>query len=108
MTKNPFNLDKRNYPIDFGFPFTNTYLVSIDLGEEYQVEHLPSSRSIKLQGDDGECSVTYIADGNKVNIRFNMKLNSYRYAPEAYPALKEFFGTMVTMLKDEPIILKKI
>ena len=108
ISKNPFNLDKRNYPIDFGFPFTNTYLVSIDLGEEYQVEHLPSSRSIKLQGDDGECSVTYIADGNKVNIRFNMKLNSYRFTPEAYQALKEFFGTMVTMLKDEPIILKKI
>ncbi|WP_139856256.1 DUF3857 domain-containing protein [Aequorivita sinensis] len=108
ISENPFKMEERSYPMDFGFPFTNTYLVSIDLGEEYQVEHLPSSRSIKLQGDDGECSVTYIADGNKVNIRFNMKLNSYRYAPEAYPALKEFFGTMVTMLKDEPIILKKI
>jgi hypothetical protein len=101
-------MKERSYPMDFGYPFTNTYLVSIDLGNTYQVEQLPSSRSIKLPNDDGECSVTYVADGGKINIRFNMKLNAYRFPSDAYQSLKEFFGTMITMLKEESIVLKKI
>ncbi|CAM3457836.1 hypothetical protein [Aequorivita lipolytica] len=108
ISENPFKMKERSYPMNFGFPFTNTYLISIDLGDVYEVEQLPKSRTIKLPNDDGECLVTYIAEGSKINIRFNMKLNAYRFPPDAYESLKEFFGTMVTMLKDEPITLKKI
>ncbi|MCZ4319691.1 hypothetical protein O4H26_11875 [Aequorivita viscosa] len=108
ISENPFKLKERNYPIDFGFPFTNTYLLSIDLGSVYEVEQLPQSRSIKLPGEDGECSVTYISEGNKIKIRFNMKLNEYRFPPAAYQSLKEYFGTMITILKKESIILKNL
>lgn len=108
ITENPFKMEARSYPMDFGFPFTNTYLISIDLGEIYEIEQLPKSRSIKLPNEDGECSVTYVSDGSKLNIRFNMKLNAYRFPSDAYHSLKEYFGTMVTMLKEESIVLKKI
>ena len=105
ISENPFKLKERSYPLDFGFPFTNTYLVSIDLNDVYEIGQLPESRVIKLPGDDGECSVTYVAEGSKINIRFNMKLNAYRFQPLAHQSLKEFFGTMVRILKDEFIIL---
>ncbi|UCA54961.1 DUF3857 and transglutaminase domain-containing protein [Aequorivita sp. F7] len=108
ITENPFKMEARSYPMDFGFPFTNTYLISIDLGEVYEIEQLPKSRSIKLPNEDGECSVTYVSEGSKLNIRFNMKLNAYRFPSDAYQSLKEYFGTMVTMLKEESIVLKKI
>lgn len=106
--ENPFKMEKRMYPLDFGYPITNTYLVSIDVGNVYEIDQLPKSRSIKLPHDDGECSVTYISEGTKVNIRFNLKLNTFHYQPDAYPSLKEFFGTMITMLKEEPITLRKL
>ena len=108
LNENPFKMKERSYPMDFGFPFTNTYLISIDLGNVYEVEQLPKSRSIKLPGEDGECSVMYIAEGNKISIRFNMKLANYHFPPDAYQSLKEFFGTMITMLKEESIVLKKL
>jgi hypothetical protein len=108
ISENPFKMKERSYPMDFGFPFTNTYLISIDLGSVYQIEQLPKSRTIKLPGEDGECSVTYVGEGNKVNIRFNMKLNAHHFPSDAYQPLKDFFGTMVTMLKEESIVLKKI
>jgi hypothetical protein len=107
ISENPFKMKERSYPMDFGFPFTNTYLIAIDLGNVYDIEQLPKSRTIKLPNDDGECLVTYVSEDNKINIRFNMKLNAYRFPSDAYPSLKEFFGTMVTMLKEESIILKK-
>lgn len=108
IDENPFKMKARNYPMDFGFPFTNTYLVSIDLGKVYEIEQLPQNRSIKLQNNDGECSVVYKVENNKIYVRFNMKLNAYRFPPDAYGSLKDFFETMVTMLKEESIILKKI
>ncbi len=108
LNENPFKMKERSYPIDFGFPFSNTYLVSIDLGNTYEVEQLPTSRSIKLPNDDGEGSVTYVAEGSKINIRFNMKLNTYRFPSDAYQSLKEYFGTIITILKEESIVLKKL
>ncbi|WP_310990994.1 hypothetical protein [Aequorivita marina] len=108
IAENPFKLKERSYPMDFGFPFTNTYLVSIDLGNAYKVEQLPKSRSIKLPNNDGECTVAYTAKDNQINIRFNMKLASYHFQPDAYQSLKKFFGSMVSMLKEEPITLKKL
>jgi hypothetical protein len=101
-------MKERSYPMDFGFPFTNTYLISIDLGNVYQVEQMPKSRSIKLPREDGECSVTYVTEGNKINIRFNMKLAAYNFPPDAYQSLKEYFGTVITILKEESIVLKKL
>lgn len=108
ISENPFKMQERSYPMDFGYPFTNTYLISIDLRDVYKIEQLPESRAIKLPNDDGECSVTYAVDQNKINIRFNFKLNKYTYPSDAYESLKTFFATMVTMLKEEPIILEKI
>lgn len=108
ISENPFKMKVRSYPMDFGFPFTNTYLLSIDLRNVYKIDQLPKSRSIKLPGDDGEFSVTYTNEGNKINIRFNMKLATYRFQPAAYNSLKEFFGAMIEMLNKEPISLKKI
>ena len=108
FSENPFLKETRKYPIDFGFPFSNTYLISIDLADIYRIEHLPTSRSIKLPNGDGECSVTYVADGNKINIRFNMKLSEVHFAPDANQALKEFFATIITILREEPLTLKRI
>ena len=108
ISENPFKMKERSYPMDFGFPFTNTYLISVDLGSTYKIEQLPKSRTIKLPNNDGECLITYIADGSILNIRYNMKLNAYRFPSDAYSSLKEFFGTMITMLKEEPILLKRL
>lgn len=108
LSENPFKMKERSYPIDFGFPFSNTYLVSIDLGSVYEIAQLPESRTVKLPNDDGECSVTYVVAGNKINVRFNLKLNAYRFPPDAYGSLKEFFAQTITILKEESIVLKKI
>ena len=108
ISENPFKMKSRSYPMDFGFPFTNTYLTSIDLGDVYEIHMLPKSRSIKLPNEDGECSITYEFNGQKIDVRFTMKLNAYHYPSDAYESLKEFFGSMINMVNEEAIVLKKI
>ncbi len=108
ISENPFKQETRRYPLDFGFPFTNTYIISIDLAGVYQVEELPKSRTVRLPGEDGNLTVTYASENDKINIRFNFNLKTYRYQPDAYQSLKELFETMVAVLKNEPVVLKKI
>ena len=107
FSKNPFIPETREYPIDFGFPITNNYLVSIDLADQYEVVEVPGNKLLKLPENDGEVSVVYNVSGNKINIRLSVKLNTYSYAPEAYQSLREFFNNLIKIQSDEPILLKE-
>ena len=107
FTENPFNLQERNYPIDFGFPLTNTYLISIDLNNLYTVEKLPTNTALKLPNGDGAVSVVYNEAEGKINVRLSLKLNNHSFPAEAYQGLKEFFAQLMTIQNQQPIVLKK-
>lgn len=108
LDENPFKENTRQYPIDIGFPYINTYLVSIDLNNQYEVVELPKSRVFRIPEGVGECSVNYHTENNKINVRISIKLNTYRFSPESYPILKEFFSNIIIIQSKEPIVLKKL
>ncbi len=108
FTENPFKLKERSYMVDIGYPITNTYMLSLNLNNLYEVEQLPSNKKIKLAGDAGECTVLYSYSNGKINLRFNFKLNSYRFSPDEYQGLKEFFNQVIDVLTKETIVLKKL
>lgn len=108
FTENPFKKEKRKYPIDFGFPILNNYLVSIDMKDQYEIVNVPGNKVLKLPENDGELSVVYDVAGTKVNIRLSVKLNNWNFAPEAHQSLQEFFAELVKIQSKEPIELKRI
>ncbi len=105
---NPFTENTRKYPMDFGFPVVNTYMVSAKLNGKYEVVGLPKSRIYKLPESAGECSVAYSHENDQINLRLNVKLNEYRFAPDYYEYLKEFFSNVIEAQNKEPIVLKKL
>lgn len=107
LDENPFKEDTRKDPIDIGYPFANTYLVSIDLNDQYEVVELPKSRVYKIPQNGGECSIAYQTDDKKISVRLSTKLNLYRYSPESYSILKDFLTNVMTVQSKEPIVLKK-
>ncbi|HPE84398.1 MAG TPA: DUF3858 domain-containing protein, partial [Aequorivita sp.] len=108
FSENPFTAEKRLYPIDFGFPIQNNYLVSIDMKDQYEVVKVPANKLLKLPENDGELSVVYDVSGSKVNIRLSIKINTQIFAPEAYKSLQEFFTELIKIQTNEPIELKRI
>ncbi len=108
FSENPFTAEKRLYPIDFGFPVMNNYLVSIDMKDQYEIVKVPANKLLKLPENDGELSVVYDVSGSKVNIRLSVKLNNPSFAPEAYKSLQEFFTELIKIQSNEPIELKRI
>lgn len=108
FNENPFQKDSRNYPIDFGFPIINNYLISIDVKDQYEIIQVPENKMMRLPENDGELSVVYDRAGSKINIRLSLRLNNTSFAPEAYMSLQQFFGTLIKIKKEEPIELKRI
>jgi len=107
MTKNPFTTLTREYPVDFGVPYNETYKLNLVIPDGYQVEELPKSKSIVL--DDKVGTFTYqIAQMDKrvvLNMRFSI-LKSL-FLPTEYKSLKDFFDLIVAK-ESEQIVLKKI
>ncbi|MDT0556741.1 hypothetical protein [Patiriisocius hiemis] len=105
--KNPFTQEKRQFPLDFGYPIVNTYLISIDIGEDYNVTNLPESKAVKLNGNQGECSILYSQSGSTINVRFNLRLPRYNFQQTDYKNLKDFFDNVVKIQKQEVIVIEK-
>src|SRR5690606_9357357 len=108
ISENPFSKASREYPIDLGFPVINNYLVSIDVGNQYEIVKVHENKMLKLPNNDGELSVVYDLSGTKINVRFSAKLNTTSFAADAYPALRQFFDTLMKIQSKEPIELKKL
>jgi len=105
-TKNPFKLEKREYPIDFGMPNTNKKMISITIPNGYAVESIPKSFAIGLPDNSGvyKCSIT--STGNKIRIISLYKINSSIIPANYYPQLKEFYKQMIAK-NIEQVVLKK-
>lgn len=108
FNRNPFLQKSRKYPIEFGFPIINNYLISIDVKDQYEIIKVPENRLVQLPENDGELSVVYDVVGSKINIRLSLRLNTYSYAPDAYQSLQVFFNELIKIQSKEPIGLKKI
>ncbi|MCH7784710.1 MAG: DUF3857 domain-containing protein [Bacteroidetes bacterium] len=107
-SENPFKLEKRQYPIELGYPSSNTYILSIDLKNSYEIVQLPSNKKIILTDGGLSCTVIYDNKDGKINLRFNLKLNTFRFDADEYQYLKEFFNKVVEIQTKEPIVLRKL
>jgi len=106
--KNPFTLTEREYPVDFGHPTSETFLISVDLNGQYEITELPENKIIKIPGGMGECSIIYGSANGKLTLRYSYKLKHSYFEPEAYISLKEFFANVVSLQNKEAVVLKKL
>lgn len=105
--KNPFNQEKREYPVDFGFPFQEKYSINIEIPEGYVVESLPGVTQI--QSEQKICSFKYniLANGNKIQLSITQDVSIPIVNPVDYPILQESYKNIIEK-ENEKIVLKKI
>lgn len=106
-SESPFKLEKREFPVDFGFPWEDKYIVTTKIPEGYQVESLPESKIISLPDDLGMFKYTIKNNGSSVNLSSSLTFNSSIISPEYYDTLKEFYRQLVEK-ETEKVVLSKI
>ncbi|WP_420321722.1 transglutaminase domain-containing protein [Flagellimonas sp.] len=107
MEENPFKTEEREYPIDFGHPFKDNYMVNISIPEGYKAEYVPESTSINLPDKMGTFKYLVAQAADKITVRASFEMNKAKIASLSYPYLKEFFKQVIAK-ESEQLILSKI
>jgi hypothetical protein len=106
QTSNPFKLESRVYPIDFGSPIKESCMIQFKLPEGWQVEELPKSAIIELPGKSGIFKFMTAAESGMIQVTSTLMISKTMFLPEDYEHLKEFFRLIVSK-HSEQIVLKK-
>lgn len=107
-TVNPFKLNERKFPVNYGYPTVNTYILSLKLPEGYVVDNLPKKKIIALPNKGGRFMTTYkYADNNTITVYSRISINKKSYSSDEYYYLKEFYNQIIK-LHDTFIKIKKV
>ncbi len=107
FSKNPFVLEERNYPIDFGFLRNYEYIINITIPEGYSVSQIPEKQAIALPDGKGALKFNCGLKGNTISIFFSLALKEPYYVPGYYDPLKELFNTATNIQTKSLVVLKK-
>ncbi len=106
LTENPFKLEERVYPVDFGSALDQTFVCKLTIPENYQAEELPVSKIFALPDNAGKYVYNVQVIGNVITVTSMLSINRSLFAQDDYPNLREFYN-MVVAKQAEQIILKK-
>ena len=104
--ENPFKLEKREYPVDFGTNIEEMYLGKIKIPAGYAVDELPPSKILVLPGNAAKYVYSITQTGDILSFTSNLQINKTMFLQEEYPNLREFFNQVVAK-QAEQIVLKK-
>lgn len=106
MEENPFRLEKREYPVDFGSPMEELLICKITIPDGYAVDELPKSQLLKLPDNAAKYTYSMTQAGNVIMLTSNLQINNSLFSQDEYPHLREFYNIIVAK-QAEQIVLKK-
>ncbi|RZL44294.1 MAG: DUF3857 domain-containing protein, partial [Pedobacter sp.] len=105
ISKNPFNLNERTYPIDMGATTDERILINIQLPEKLNLQEKPKDMAIGLPNNGGRYLLQTNLSDDKLSMSQMLQLNKAIYGAEEYPYLKEFYSKIIQNQKAD-ILLK--
>ena len=104
---NPFNSIERHYPVEIPYLIDDTYLLTMDIPEGFQVDEMPKSARVNYNGNEGFFEYLIQKGESNIQMRVHLKLNRAFFPVEEYPTLRDFFAFVVKK-ESEQIVFKKM
>lgn len=104
--ENPFKPETREYPIDFGFPMKDRYIVNVTLPEGYVVESIPEDVVYNLGENTGSYRYLISQIGDRLQLSVEFSINQSFIAAEEYGNLKKFFELCIAKEKEKVVLSK--
>lgn len=105
--QNPFRLQERSYPIDFGFEDSYLFSLNLKLNADYEVLETPKDFNLEMPNNTGQLFFSTKNIGDLITLNFRLSFNEAIYPPEYYESLKEFMNHVVNIQTKSLILLKK-
>jgi hypothetical protein len=106
IESNPFKLDNRVYPVDYGSMIENVYMCKLTIPDGYVIDEMPKSKVLMLPENAAKFMYNVGQNGNTINITSQFLINKNIFVQTEYPDLKEFYNQVVAK-QTEQIVLKK-
>ncbi len=105
--ENPFKLEKREFPVDFGYPSQSTYRLTVKMPEGYKIEAIPEPIVLALPDKLGTFKYNISEKGGAIQLIAETYINESRISSIYYEALKAYFSALVEK-ESEQIVLTKV
>jgi hypothetical protein len=104
ITKNPFNLNDRTYPVDLGAALDERITISIAIPAKYTVVERPKDVGIGLPENSGRYLLQSSVTDNVLAINQILQLNKAIYQADEYLYLKEFYSKIIQNQKVDVLL----
>ncbi len=106
-SENIFKSNEREYPVDFGYGYSRSVMLSIKIPEGYEIVETPKGSAFKLPENMGNFAYRSSIMGNAIQISVTETLNTPFVPASYYPVLKQFYNQIIQK-ENEQVVLKKI
>ena len=106
MDENPFKMEFRKYPIDYGHSMRSRYILNVKLPNGYQVSELPKSCNLVLPEKSGRFTYNTTVKDNILQLISNFDISKTVFTEGEYLLVKEFYNQIIAKHK-EVIMIKK-
>jgi len=104
--KNPFTLEERKYPVDYGHSYDEIYSLEISLPEDCTLESKPKNMRMILPGKAGSYTYSIQILSGKIVLMSRLRITKPQYGFAEYPNLKEFYNLIVAK-QAEMLVIKR-
>lgn len=104
---NPFKLEDRKFPVDFGTSWKDKNTVTIEIPKGYKVASLPTSIAIGLPENIGVFKYKINQVGNKIQTISVLEFNQEIITSQYYEFLKGFYGQVVAKQSEKIVLVKE-
>lgn len=107
--RNPFQLESRHYPIDFGYKDAYSYIINIEIPENYKFEEFPEHKLLRLPESGGTLQF-FTRQNNETNLDVFCRISFHKasYSSDYYPYLKDFFDAILEVQTQSLIVIREI
>lgn len=104
LKDNPLNQETRTYPVDMIYPWRDTYVSTIYISNDYNVEYVPED--FRFSNNLAEVEYKVEQNENTLKITLSCFFKQAEYAPKEYSKLK-FYLNQVIKKGNEKVVLVK-
>ncbi|MEM6261067.1 MAG: DUF3857 domain-containing protein [Bacteroidota bacterium] len=105
--ENPLTLEKRTYPVNFGVPLDESYILMFSVPEGYEVESVPKPARVTLPEKGGSFTYQIMNMGSILQVSTQIKINQIEFGPSEYPYIKQFFDLVSAKFQEQIVLRKK-
>ncbi len=107
FSENPFKLNERNYPINFGYKQSYIYQISLKIDPSFKLPELPENKTFRIGDRTAELSFLLSGNNNQFDLRLIFTIDREEFASEQYQGIKDLFYELVNTQNNTQLILTR-